>query len=381
MSRAVEAAPTPVTNIQNAANLAPFFRSLAQTEKKRRITRISHYGASILGSDGPSSVTRHALWKRFGNAGKGWVNIAPGWKWYLPRDVKFKSSGWKGRTVVNHRLSDGRYGFGGVAAIGSLGSKTVLKADAERLELWFKSSPKSGRVSVTIDKREPEVFSIAAETERDGWKSFRLGAGKHTITVKAAGGGAVRLYGATLEKGKYGVVYDTIPLIGARGSRIIKFDETHLATQVAHRGPDLIIANFGGNELVDERMNMAVYKRQYRTAMSRLFAGGRAGGTKAACLVMGPTDHARKRDGRVRKDPQLPKIIAIQRALAKELGCGFFDSAAATGGLGSSISTQRSKEPLYYRDYAHLTPAGNKVLGTQTHLALVAAYEAWKRAK
>ncbi|MFT5430565.1 MAG: hypothetical protein ACI9OJ_001240, partial [Myxococcota bacterium] len=89
--------------------------------------------------------------------------------------------------------------------------------------------------------------------------------------------------------------------------------------------------------------------------------------------------HANKKNGRVIADPQLPKVIASQRKLARELGCAFFDSAGATGGLGSSIRTQRTKKPLYYTDYAHLTPEGNKVLGTQTHRALMAAYAAWKR--
>jgi len=363
-----------VAPIENPEKLDRFFQALTKTAEKKGTTRILHYGASVLGSDGPTSVTRRLLWKAFGDAGKGWVNVGPGWKWYRPRDVSFKPRGWKSRTVVNHQLKDGRYGLGGVAAIGGPGARTTFKAEADRLELWYKAGPKSGSVSITIDEDAPQVFDLSAETEQDAWKRLDLKPGKHTITVKVDKG-VVRLYGVVLERGDHGVVYDTVPLIGARGSRLLKFDETHIADQLRHRAPDLVIANFGGNELVDERMNMGVYERQYRTALERLFRP-HAG---AACLVMGPTDHARKVDGRPRPDPQLPKVIAVQKTLAKELGCAFYDSTAATGGLGVSIRTQRTDKPLYYTDYAHLTPEGNKVLGTQTYRALMSAYANWKK--
>ena len=38
-----------------------------------------------------------------------------------------------------------------------------------------------------------------------------------------------------------GVIYDSLGIVGARASRMLNFDEGHLAGQIAHRSPDLLV--------------------------------------------------------------------------------------------------------------------------------------------
>lgn len=245
---------------------------------------------------------------------------------------------------------------------------------SNRLELYYRATPKGGDLTVAVDGSKPQRFSTRADVERDAWRVFELGKpGRHEAVVKAAGGGPVHIYGATLERNNPGVVYDAVPLIGARGSRLLNFDAEHLKAQVAHRAPDLIIASFGGNELVERKMNLTHYERQYTDALQRLLAG-RPG---ASCLITSPPDHGVRVRGRVVTDPLLLKIMTAQRRIAADLGCAYFDAIAAMGGVDAVARGVRRRPATWYKDLTHLTPAGDELLGTELYRALVDGYQSW----
>jgi hypothetical protein len=122
-------------------------------------------------------------------------------------------------------------------------------------------------------------------------------------------------------------------------------------------------------------MNLKYYERQYRRAIKRL----RAGRPEASCLVMSPQDHGLWKKKRIVTDPLLEKIVRVQRRLASDVGCAFFDSVAAMGGPGAAGRGYRAKPRLFYRDLTHLTPAGDRILGDQLYKALMKAFAEWLR--
>jgi hypothetical protein len=72
----------------------------------------------------------------------------------------------------------------------------------------------------------------------------------------------------------------------------------------------------------------------------------------------------------------IPKLAAIQRKVAGEVGCGYWDTLGAMGGFGSmSIWYQRG---LGGADLAHPSSAGAEVLGNWIYLALMEGYEGYK---
>lgn len=352
--------------------LRHFFSALSRTARgdAGAITRVTHFGTSLLGADGPTAEIRKRMQARFGRAGKGWVNAAPGWKWYEPRDVRYRHRGWRGRNVVSNHLRDGHYGLGGVCGLASRSASVTWEAEADTLDLYYRGLPNGGRLTVRVDEQPPVIVEVKDAAAADAFRLFRAaGPGRHRFRVEATG--AVRLYGATLERrAKAGLVWDSIPLIGARGERLLNFDAPHLSRQVARRAPDLIVAMFGGNELAERRMNLKVYGRRYAEAIRRL----RAGRPEASCLVISPPDHGRRMRGTVRTDPLLLKITEVQRGLARELGCAFLNGISVMGGPGSAARGARRKPKTYYVDYTHLTPSGDRLLGGQIAKALLRSF-------
>ena len=75
--------------------------------------------------------------------------------------------------------------------------------------------------------------------------------------------------------------------------------------------------------------------------------------------------------GRVRTVPLLLELIPIQRRIAEALGCGFFNTQQAMGGEGTMGRWYDSTPRLASGDYAHLTPAGDRVLGAMVYKALM----------
>ena len=89
---------------------------------------------------------------------------------------------------------------------------------------------------------------------------------------------------------------------------------------------------------------------------------------------MAPVDHGQREGQRVVSRPMVPKVVEAQRRAAMAEGCAFFDTVAAMGGEGSAGRWRRSNPPLLSGDLAHLTFAGQKVIGQMAYLALMEGY-------
>ncbi|MDB4994663.1 MAG: putative periplasmic protein, partial [Myxococcaceae bacterium] len=69
--------------------LDAFYRSLTRTDKKEAgaVTRILHYGDSVITGDLVSGTMRRMMQARFGDAGHGFILTANPWEWYFHNDV------------------------------------------------------------------------------------------------------------------------------------------------------------------------------------------------------------------------------------------------------------------------------------------------------
>jgi hypothetical protein len=96
----------------------------------------------------------------------------------------------------------------------------------------------------------------------------------------------------------------------------------------------------------------------------------------SSCLLIGPMDRADKKGGVYTSRPVVPKLAAIQRRAAADVGCAYWDTFSAMGGLGSMGTwVQRG---LGGADLAHPSSVGAEVLGNWIYLALMDAYEVYK---
>jgi lysophospholipase L1-like esterase len=361
--------------------LDSFYARLARTDARYAgaITRVSQWGDSVVANDNVSSALRFAMQRRFGDAGHGFHLVAKPNASYRHRGVRFSDGeDWSRCYIINKCKGDGLYGLGGTTVWSSGGAESRWRTEDElafgqkvsRLELWYRAQPKGGDLRVKVDDGEPQIVSTMADAAVDGWHTIEIPDDAHDIRLRAAGGGQVRLYGVVLERDVPGVVWDGMEQLGAFASRMLYFDEEHLRAQVEHRDPGLLVFMFGGNDLLIASSQMDEYEQDFAAVLRRF----RSGKQPPACLVMAPVDHGQREGQRVISRPMVPKVVQAQRNAALAEGCAFFDTVEAMGGEGSAARWRRSNPPLLSGDLAHLTFAGQKVIGQMLYLALMEGY-------
>ena len=181
------------------------------------------------------------------------------------------------------------------------------------------------------------------------------------------------MFGAVIENDGPGVVYDSLGVNGAfAGLLATVMNETHWAVELQHRNPNLVILNYGTNEsqyASDDQM--ARYERDLREVVRRVHSAL----PNAAVLIVSPMDRGAHRGGEVITLPSIPKIVDMQRRVAAETNCAFFDLFAAMGGEGTMAKWHEGKNHLVGGDLTHPNAAGADKIGELIYHALIDGYD------
>jgi lysophospholipase L1-like esterase len=370
--------------LENVAALDAFYASLTRTELgyEGAVTRVAHWGDSVLGNDGITAAIRTQLQARFGDSGHGFHTLAQFNPSYIQKGVRVRYKGdWSFCYIINACKSDGRYGYGGTTVWSAGGGETVFLTANEgaagrklsHFELWYAAEPKGGKLRVLVDKTTEHVVETAADTQEDRVFSLDVPDGEHEISVRAVGGGRARAYGVVLERNKPGVVWDGMGWIGSFASRFNNQDPEHLKQQLALRKVDLLAFMFGGNDL------LGFSPKRFRENFDGMLAHARAAAPDVPCVVFSIVDHGERKGGGIVTAAGVEEMVSIQREVALERGCAFFDTWTAMGGKGSMGRWNRSDPRLGSGDLAHLTHHGHKVIGAMFYRALMAGYRDYRK--
>jgi lysophospholipase L1-like esterase len=348
------------------------------------MARVAVYSESINGSDWVTSHLRHRLAERFGDGGKGFAPIAPGWASQRHQDVRWEDVRGFRTYVVNRGEAPGdRYGLGGVLAMARSEHARVRYATMDegpvgrtvsRFRLLHQAFPGGGEVSIQVDDGAPTVFSTESAAIEDRAEEVVVPEGPHRFEVRARGE-PVRLYGAVLENDGPGVVVDGLMLIGAFARILLHFDAAHWQAQIRERQPDLLVFWLGGNDASSRSMGFDPdrFVERYGAAIER----ARAGRPEASCLVMSVLDIAHRRGGAVRTSRKVRHVVDAQAEVARRTGCAYYDAFEAMGGAGTIWRWYRSSPRLASSDLKHLTRAGAHVVAMMIERALLRGYDAY----
>ncbi len=364
--------------------LDSFNAALLRTEQKSpgAITRISHYGDSPITNDGITATVRLLLQKQFGDAGHGFILIDRPWAWYGHQAITFTSGGgWNSDSLMNPQMRDGLFGLGGVAFHAGGPGKYARYSTAaggengrnfSRVDVYYLAHPGGGQFSVEVNDAVSETVSTASDLVHSGFYEARAPqAGENSFTVRTSGGN-VRLFGAVLENDGPGVVYDSLGVNGAfAGLLATVMNEQNWAEQLQHRQPNLVILNYGTNEsqfASDDQMER--YDRELRAVVQRVRKA-----LPASVLIVSPMDRCKRvPGGRVITMPSIPKIVEMQRRVARETNCAFLDLFAAMGGDSTMARWHQGRRHLVGGDLTHPTAEGAQTVGTLIYMALLERY-------
>lgn len=381
-----DAPPLPIVDPSGHA-LDAFYAALARTEAKEKggVTKIVYYGDSVVAADWVTSTLRRKLQGRFGDAGHGYVLPVNAWPGYFHADVaRFASKGWKASRVVGPYAEDGVYGLGGVSLVaegpGTFATIATAKPGSAvgervaRFDVAYVVAPGGGDLGLALDGGKAEITSTAADEKRIVHRAIEVPDGPHQLEVRSFGHGPVRVLGVELERDEPGVVVDALGIVGCRLRFLDKFDDAIWREELARENPALITFAYGANESED---GFAYPMDQYEQTARAVLAQAKKDLPNASCLIVGPMDRADKKDGGYVTRDVVPAMNEIQKRLAAELGCAFFDTFHAMGGYGSmGVWVQRG---LGGADLVHPTSTGADVIGTWLYRALMTPYEQRKR--
>jgi hypothetical protein len=377
-----QAPPVPLLDPTGKA-LDGFFASLSRTEKKQpgAITRIAHFGDSIIVSDYVSGTLRRKLQTTFGDAGHGFVLIANAWPAYFHNDVsRYATAGFNVSRIVGPYAADGLYGLGGVSfstppnvlsRVGTAESGDYGR-NVSRFTLYYLEQPNGGSLELSLDGGAATELSTAGATVASKTHTLQVPDGAHQLSLQTKRGTS-RLFGVVLEREGPGVVLDALGVQGARIRFMDKQDDQHWADQLKLRSPQLLVYEFGANESTDGFLySMADY---HRTMLDVLMQGKRAL-PGASCLVIGTMDRAAKVGDEIVSLRVMPDLLANQKRAALDAGCAFFDTWTAMGGARSMPRWVR--KGLGQADMTHPTAVGAEIIGTWIYRALLQSFQGYK---
>ncbi|MBZ0118492.1 MAG: hypothetical protein K8H88_15930, partial [Sandaracinaceae bacterium] len=355
--------------------------ALARAERGEGTARLLFYGGSHTAGDLFTGWLRQALQARFGDAGHGFVPVVPlvedPWAWGLRID---DAEGWEPRQVNSKFRSIARYGLVGVSFVAAEpGAFAAVASDhwgsgreASHLELLFDRHPGGGALEVWIDARLVDTIETASEAPSSGRASWDVSDGPHRFEIRAHDAREVVVYGVVLERDRPGVIVDNLGVVGGKARHQLRWDEAQWRELFTARRPDLFALAYGTNELEDLDVDIEGHEHHLRSVIARM----RAAAPGASCLLIGPTDRAQVRGGQVVPMGDPEAMTEMQRLLAIEEGCAFFDTLALMGGPGGLQRWTALDPPLAREDLLHLTPAGYAVWAEALHEGLLEGYDA-----
>lgn len=340
---------------------------LRAAEARERV-RITVFGASHTEADYFTGHLRRLLQGAYGDIGHGFVWPADPVAQYRASDVNLcYSPGWRGDFVGrSDGRRDGLYGLGASvssadpAAFGWLETthSNPMGRRVGRYHLFTVGQPGGGTLLVTVDDAPPRAVTTDTNVPRMLHHRFEVPDGPHRFMVQPLGDGEVRILGVSAERPGSGVIVDAIGIRGRQARSWLRWDKVLFAQAMRALNSDLVVLAYGTNEAADSSYSMSRYADDLRATLKRL----RLAAPDAACVLAGPTDRVKPMaDDRYAIWGRTAEVARIQRQVAPEYGCAFWDWQAAMGGAGSILGWRMQQPPLASADYIHLTQRGYEV--------------------
>jgi lysophospholipase L1-like esterase len=353
-------------------SLDAFYASLRRGE----VTRILHYGDSPTTADSITSDIRKLLQARFGDAGHGFLLIAKPWAWYGHNGMRLDAKGWQIEPASQRREPDGFHGLGGVSFRGEPGAVSrVGLPDGQYTSavVYYLAQPGGGTFTVEAGEAKIVDVNTDAEQKKPGFAEFKLPPETTTIELRVVSG-KVRLFGYRFDKDGPGVQYSSLGINGAQVQMVLRYFATDQWTEaLRHENPALVVLNYGTNESIFP----AYVQKQYPDELRRVIARIREALPNASLLLMGPMDRGTMIAGEIVTPESLQTLIAVQKKVAAETGCAFFNTFDAMGGAGTMGRWYHAQPRLVSADFMHPLPAGAAKVGALFEGALIQGYESY----
>ena len=362
--------------------LDTFFQKLEMVQMGQT-ARISAFGDSLIMGDQIVGALRRGLQKQFGSGGPGFFLPAKTAPWYsISGAVVYGDDGWSIKRVTTPTISDGLYGYGAQAFLSSAaGTMSRVECDSRcpwddvsQYEIYYLSQAGGGAFTVKAGGEAALEVATAGARTTSNWFSVKTAPGDLDVKI-TTGKGNVRLFGVVAENGKKGIVLDSLGILGATAGALNRIDTGHLAEQISHRTPDLVLLVFGTNKSEEHGIDIAAYKAGYKKLIESL----RKGKPDLSILIISPPARGVKGSRGVTLRPNIEALVLAQAEVARETGCAFWSAFDAMGGKAGPQAWFTHDPKLLGDDLTHFTHKGAIYMGKMIQASLLRSFMEYKR--
>ncbi|MBX2814141.1 MAG: hypothetical protein KTR25_20195 [Myxococcales bacterium] len=362
-------------------SMSRFFERLRKIESgthENLVARVVHFGDSLIASDKISDMVRKRLQERFGSGGKGFLMAKRLNQLQKGQRSGRGSDGWELdiMTAPIHRLDDRHFGFSGASFTAKKRREMLLfePIGASRfVDIFYLSQPKGGRLTlladdVAVGRLNTKSANVQAQVEH-----FVLPETTKKLELRSESAN-VRLYGMSLEAKRAGIVWTTLGLPGATSDVWLRPNKEEFVRLLSRHRPHLAVFMLGGNDglmLSKKKTTLRAIEKSTRRLVGRV----REAYPRMDCLLVSPLEAVRAKGGgrRLIPKPEVPKVIEIQRRVARKEGCAFWDMYTSMGGKGSLKKWVKAR--LMLADFIHPKSRGSNLLGEIMAEAIMTAYD------
>jgi lysophospholipase L1-like esterase len=346
--------------------------------------RLSFFGASHTAGDYFTGELRRTLQARHGDRGHGFVLPAPLYEGDRANDINLcASDGWRSDWAGRKGgREDGLLGFNGASVSSSdpadfawiqTTTDNPMGRAISRVEVFTLGHPAGGSYRLVVDEAPARVIDTHRPQPELLRHVFELPDGPHRVSVSPVGDGELRLFGMLAERDGPGVLVDAIGVRGRTARSWLSWDPALQIPGLLALNPDLIVLAYGTNEAADSDWATETYRDDLRQVLSRM----REALPETPCVLIGPSDRGVEvqKARRYQIWGRTAPVAQVQREVAPEFGCGFWDWQLAAGGPGSMLSWRAVDPPLAGPDLIHFSQAGYRRSAELFLLALEDAAE------
>ena len=410
---AAELAAAPSFLDAPPGSLDQLFGALVAAERRDTNARVdlAFFGDSHTAGDSMTSRLRATWQARFGDAGRGVVAAGrPPTRHYYQRDVRYGRSGeWTAAVGGGRHANDKEpFGIAGLRVSGQQKgaqlwvetcSDCAAGTSVAQLEILYFAAPDRGLLRFRVDDgawKDLPTRTHAIEPPHPGRFVITVPDGPHKLLLEHGGGGAIDLFGVVMERGKPGVIVDSLGVVGRRLGSLRSWDWSVIGEQLAARDPRLVVLQYGTNEADDPDLDLEAMARYFDETILRI----RAAAPTASILVLGPPDVGVREAGKACDRPRpatkidagvipecewrtpavLGEIIATAHAAARRNQVAFFDTYGAMGGADQMHAWFLAEPKIAYKDHVHFTDVGYQKWADTLTAATFALYERWRTA-
>jgi lysophospholipase L1-like esterase len=357
----------------NPAGLIAFFETLYQAQQHPAPVHVLQFGDSHTASDDWVNSMRQLAQAKFGDGGPGFVFPGSPFRGYRRFDAHGSSSYSWHTDGTTASPGDGRVGLGISIETSRPGQTVSLEATGAHTDLYYLQEAGGGAIDINADGLDGTQVVASGDSELGVWTHDDTSGPSHFL-LRTASYAPVRILGWAVDN-PTGITWETMGINGAQASIVNGWDNSLFEALIASRAPALVILAYGTNEALSLKFSPDEYRETFRNMIRKV----RRATPVAGILVVGPPDCYLRRRRSLGPFPWLDQVIEIQRRVAIQEGCAFWDWRQRMGGAGSK--QQWVLSGYAQADYVHFTGAGYDLLGKALFSDLMFQYDTFLKAR